>query len=391
MTIREEDMNPQDSSPKIAFFMDDRLPHDRKGVFTKLVSVLRPKYNFEIIPASFSEADFLKHLESHTYTVILLPWYRYLSWKKLETRFGSLRLEGPTIAGYFADAILPFELSSMPSFHQMILLDFYRLDSFEIETLLQALIFPDQKAGFRGILPLTTPIHHQDWFDHDGANTRCIDAIMNTALLKSKRWEPRTQQLRFFLTALWTLGFSDRSGRRTGERVAQLEIAEFSKRIAIKFVIEDAELTLKQTMEYFWPSQNHQNQAIHAMIKNSDFIRVAHFPESRQVEITAFFLESSPTLHHPGEMRGFWIEPQKLKYLRSSAEESFTKRIPIHTAKRDLVTEQFHEVLEHLKAVHLSLGNISHEERFIMEHQVSNIRFLIQAIEKKVAERKKIA
>jgi CRISPR/Cas system-associated exonuclease Cas4 (RecB family) len=90
-------------------------------------------------------------------------------------------------------------------------------------------------------------------------------------------------------------------------------------------------------------------------------------------------------------MRGYWIEPQKLKYLRSSAEESFTKRIPIHTAKRDLVTEQFHEVLEHLKAVHLSLGNISHEERFIMEHQVSNIRFLIQAIEKKVAERKKIA
>jgi hypothetical protein len=215
---------------------------------------------------------------------------------------------------------------------------------------------------------------------------------MNTTLLKSRRWAERNQQLRFFLTSLWTLSFTGQSVRRkTGERIAQVEIAEFSKRIAIKLVIEDAELTLKQMMDYFWPSRNHQNQAVHAMIKNSDFIRVAHFPESRQVEITAFFLETSPTLQYPGELRGFWIEPQKLKYLRTSAEESFEKRIPIHTAKKDLVTEQFHEVLEHLKAVHLSLGQITLEERFIMEHQVSNIRFLIQAIEKKVADKKKIA
>jgi len=384
-------MDPIEASPRIAFFIDDRLPHDRKALFTKLVAVLRPKYNFEILPMNMSEEAFLKHLDTHTYSAILLPWYRYLSWKKLESRFGALRLEGPTIAGYFADALLPFELSEMPSAHRMILLDFYRLDAFEIETLLQGLVFPDQKAGFRGIIPPNTPIYHQDWFDHDGANTRCIDAIMNTSLFQAKTWTKRNQQLRFFLTALWNLSFTDRPHRKTGERVAQIEIAEFSKRIAIKWVIEDADLTLKQMMGYFWPAQNHQHQAVHAMIKNSDFIRVAHFPESHQIEVTAFFLESSPTLNHPGEVRGFWIEPQKLKYLKSSAEESFAKRIPIHTAKRDLVTEQFHEVLEHLKAVHLSLGQITHEERFIMEHQVSNIRFLIQAIEKKVADKKKIA
>ncbi len=389
-------MEPQVTHSKVAFFMDERLPHDRKAQFAKLISILKPKYHFEVISSRMSEIDFIDHLKSHSYDLILMPWYRYLSWKKLETHFGALRFEGPTVAGYFADAVLPMELAQMPSYHRLILLDFYRLSPFEIEVVIQAMLFQDQKAGFRGILPQSTPVFYQNWFHHDQISARCVDAILNTTLLRSKRWSDRQIQLRFFLNALWSLTFAGKAVQKKTDSVVEVEFAEFSKRLAIKYVAENPDLTLKEMMTKVWPPDHHRDQAVQGIIQYSDFLRIHHFPESHRIEITAFFFESSPAVTYPGEIRGFWIEPQKQKHLMNSEDEAYPKRIPVFTQKKERLADEVQEILEQLKAVHLRLGTLGHDERFVLEHQVSNLKFLVEsiekkALEKKVAEKKKIA
>jgi hypothetical protein len=382
---------------RIAFFMDDRLPHDRKSEFTKLVTRLRSRFPLEILPSKLEEAEFIARLQHQSYTLILLPWHQYLSWKKLEHHFGTLRLEGPTtVAGYFADALLPFELPELPSYHRLLLLDFYRSDAAEIEFILQALAFPEQKTGFGGLFPPTTPIHHQSWFEEDSARTRCIDLIMDLPLFRSRRWSDRSHQVRFFLTALWSLTFGSHHPRKRSEIAAGIEIAEFQKRILVKYVASHPELGLKDSMRRVWPPRNHEDPALHGLIQNSDFLRIVHFPESHQIELTAFFLESNATIRHPGEVRGFWIEPQKLKFLKSPAESGFQKLFPVVGSTGARIEDQLQEVLDILKAVHLQAETLSTEDRFILEHRCSNIRFLIEAIEKKtsekkVADRKKIA
>jgi hypothetical protein len=384
-------MMAPNSNPKIAFIYDDRLSHDRKTVFTRTMTILKSKLNMEVLPSTLSEAEVIEHFTHHSYSLILLPWYKYLAWKKIESHFGALRMQGPTVVGYFADAILPFEFSKMPNFNRMILLDFYRLDQTEIEMMIHSLSREERKSGLSAFVDKNTQIFHSSWYNHDHASTRCVDSAMSIPLLKSAQWSGRMPALRIYLTALWTLCFRERHSMQSTESCAELEISEVNKRLAIKLVFESRELTLKHTMDHLWPADaQNKDGSVRELVRNSDFLRVSHFPESHLVEMTAFFTPDAPSKHYPGEVRGFWVEPLKNKFLKID-EDLPGKRIPIHQAKRGLMSEQLHEVLEQLRSIHNQLSPSNFEERALLEHQVSHIRFLVQEIEKKVAEKKKVA
>lgn len=375
----------------IAFIPDERLPMDRKTMFARLISVLKPKFNIEVLSSKMTEEEFIAAIKGGNYSVILVPWYKYLSWKKLEHHFGALRLQGPTVAGYFSDAVLPFEFSNIPNYHRMLLLDFYRFDQFEIEMILGALVHQNTKSGFAGIIPKNSPIYYAEWFDHDAQNTRCIDAVMQSPLLKSNHLAPRVTSIRFFLNALWSICFQNRYSTPSATPCALIEVGEFNRRLAIKLVFENSDFTLKNTIESIWPNEHHKNPALYEMIRHCDFLRIHHFPESHHIELTAFFVPTAPSQEHPAEVRGFWIEPQKTKYLKNTEEEQYYKRVAIQALRQDAVRNQLHEVLEQLRAVHVQLGSITNDERVVMEHQITNIKFLVHEIEKKVAEKKKSA
>ena len=377
---------------KVAFIYDDRLPHDRKTVFTRTMTILKPKFNIDILPSSMEESDLIAHLEKNDYSLILLPWYKYLSWKKVESHFGALRMQGTTVAGYFADAVLPFEFTKIPNFHRMILLDFYRFDQSQLEMILRSLT-QQKKAGFTGIIPKNNPVFHADWFDQDHLSTRCLDAAMAIPLLKSTQWSGRTQSLRFYMTALWSLCFQERHSFPNNHPCATLEIAETNKKLVIKLVFESMDLTLKHMMDHLWPAGGDRpNLAVRELVKHCDFLRVLHYPESHHVEVTAFFTPEAPALSYPGEVRGFWVEPLKIKFLKSTnEEEAFLKRIPIHNAQKEAVIDQVQEVVDSLRNIHLQLPQLTPADRIHLEHPLSNVRFLLTEIEKKVAEKKKIA
>ncbi len=379
------------SVPKIAFIFDDRLSHDRKVVFSRVITILKAKFNFEILPTTLTEKDLLDHLKTREYSMVLLPWHKYLSWKKVESHFGSLRMQGPAVAGYFADSVLPFEIAQIPPFNRLLLLDFYRLDQFEIEMILGALSQADKKSGFAGIFPKNTPIYFADWFDHDGTNTRCIDAAMGSTLLASSQWSSRSESIRHAFTSLWSLCFMDHRSFQTHTPRAFLEMGEHQKRLAVKLVFESTELTLKNVMEYLWPNADHRNPSFTELTKHCDFLRVQFFPEQHLLEMTLFFLPEAPVLRYPGEIRGFWVEPLKIKFLKSAEEEQFTKRIAVARTTGAKVNDQLQEVLERLRALHAQIKPPGAEERVVLDQHLSNILFLVGEIEKKVVDKKKAA
>jgi hypothetical protein len=385
-------MTTQPILPKIAFIHDDRLSHDRKTLFTRTMSILKSKLNMDMLSTSMTEAEVIGYFATQSsYSLILLPWYKYLAWKKLESHFGALRMQGVTIAGYFADAVLPFEFSKIPNFNRMIMLDFYRMDQVEIEMMIYSLSNEGKKSGLAAFADKNTQIFHSNWFNQDSTHTRCIDAAMGIPLLKAHQWSARMPALRIYMTALWTLCYRERHSLQSTEACAEIEISEVNKRLAVKFVFESHELTLKHMMEHLWPGDApDKDSTVRELVRHTDFLRVSHFPESHHVEITAFFTPDAPSQTYPGEVRGFWVEPLKNKFMRTR-EPTAGKRIPIHQAQRVELSEQVQHVLEQLRSIHHQLSSTPLTEKFQFEHQFSHIHFLLNEIEKKVAEKKKIA
>jgi hypothetical protein len=389
---------PRDHSAaphRIAMVFDDRLSHDRKSIFARTLTILKSRFTIDIIAGHTTEEEMLAQLEKEEYTLILLPWYKYISWKKIDSFFGSLRLQGPCVAGYFADPVMSFDFSALPNYHRLILLDFYRFDQTEMEFVLQSFLQVNRRSGFSGVYAKNTTVYYSNWYDHDAHSTRCLDYVFKMPLFQNTAWNARSESIRFYLTALWSLCFQEKRSALSSEPCAELEIAEFNKRLAIKLVFESNDLTLKQMMEYFWPNHSQPHQTIGELVRHSDFIRVHHYPETHKIEITAFFIPSAPSLHYPTVVRGYWIEPLKMKYLKTKVnpgeEELFLKRLPIVLPPSELLSQNMQMISEYLRSTLELTAEGSPEEKNSVESHIQHIRNLLTELEKKVAEKKKVA
>lgn len=376
------------SSFRVAFVMDDRLPHDRKTVFARTVTMMKSKFSLDVFSSNISEDELLNELKKHHYGLVILPWYHYVSWKKVEAHFGSLRMQGSTVAGYFADAILPFEFSNHPNYHRFILLDFYRFDQTEIEWVMQSLIAAQRRSGFSGLFARNTAVYYAEWYDDDATPTRSIDTLMKHPLLQNATWGHRLLNIRLYMTALWSLCYEKRHSMPSKGAAATLEIAEVNRRLVIKLLFESADLTLHSMMEQLWPNSPNPNATLRELTRNSDYLRIHQFPESQQVEVTAFFTPGAPSIQYPNELRGWWIEPLVKKYVKTAEDEMFVKRVPISAHGAEAVGEQLQQIVETLRTTLMQVTTLSPEERAAHEQRFNNIKFLVQEMDKKMLQKK---
>lgn len=372
--------------------MDDRLSHDRKTVFHRTVQQLKSKFGIEVFSSSITEDALLQELEKSKYGLVLLPWYHYLQWKRVEAFFGTYRLQGTTVAGYFADALLPFEFSTIPNYQRFILLDFYRWESADIEWILRSLLTTRTHSGLAGLCTRTTPVYVDEWFDDAASAPRSIENCLKLPIVQNTTFGPRTSSIRLYLTSLWSMCFEGRHALPSQTPAATFEVAEIQQKLVIKLLFETSEHTLQRMMGALWPAATGSTASLFSPLKEMsrqvDYLRVQQFPESQQVEITGIFFPQAPVLQFPNELRGWWIEPLQKQFAKTTETEVFLKRIPLSASGTHDVRSNLDQSAEALRVALLQLTHLSPEERAAFDHRLSNIKFLVQEIDKKVVKKK---
>lgn len=286
----------------MGLLVDDRLSHDRKKVFTRNFSILKAKFNIEILPAGLTEDAFISLIEKSGLEVVMIPWHLYFSWKK------AANINAANVAGYFADPLLHFEFQAIPNYQNFILLDFYRFNLDEIEILIRLLTAKSEDTELLEVFGKTAHYSTNEWYQADQSSSQCVDMIFENPILNSASFSERLPNLRLYVTALWLACFREKMIQPPDAAVAKFILAEFNKRLMIQLTYSSPSLTSKESLQELWPTSEHSNVLFRELALHSDFLKVYHFPKTRGVSITGLFLPNQTVSLHSGEVRGFWIE-----------------------------------------------------------------------------------
>jgi hypothetical protein len=287
---------------KIGLLLDERLSHDRKKVFNRNMTVLKFKYSIDFLPIGFDEPEFMDYIKKEDYSVVMIPWHQYLTWKKAANN------SHVRVVGYFADPLLHFELQTIPNYHSFVLLDFYRFKVEEIELLLKFLNTKTEDLELIEVFGKKAHFFKEDWYPKDKDSSRCIDQIFESSILKTSTFSHRLDEMRFYLTALWLTCFKEKTGFIAQEPVARMVLAEHHKRLLVQLTFTTSSTTSKDILRQLWPTGENTTVIFRELTQQSDFLKIYHYPDTRKITITALFLPEKVSPGHGGEVRGFWIE-----------------------------------------------------------------------------------
>jgi len=326
----------------VAWLMDERLPRDRYAVVHRMVAMLKSKHKIVFLPEKMTEDELLEHIQKTNYSLVVLPWHKYFAWSKIDGAFGTLRMGGSTVAGYFADPILPYELSEVPNFHRGILLDCLRLNQGEVSTLLSMLTDPQLRAGIAFPLGKSATIFRDTWRTFDAAGPGMLDGVLNIPFFHRNPWSQRRHSLRLCANLLWSMIYDVGPGKSdlfntagdTEEERGSFEVGTNGEMLAMRLIYTAPDKAPKDFLKGFWPDLNRATDIQQVLAKQTDFLKVHVFPETNRVEIALFFLKSAPSRAFPTEIRGFWVEPLSEKY---SKEVSDATIVPINRASSKLI------------------------------------------------------
>jgi hypothetical protein len=330
----------------IAFVPDDRLSREKKQMLNRILNAIRQGAAVETFDASISENELLKKMEETEYRLVLVPWYKYLIWSRIEAFYGLTRTSGPTLAGYFADPILPIEPNEPHSYLRAILLDFLNLSASEIITVIATLVQENLRAGIRPWLGKEGVVYYENW--HAGHRLGgTLDTVLALPEITAfQDWQKRLSTLRVTLGALWSLIFEEGPGK--GEWVqalasktpkAYFQIGISSKCLALRLCYPAKIYTPKNALTSFWPSRWQPTSAAQLLIKYADFLRIHRVVDTRELEVTALFFPSAPSECAPQSLHTLWIEPitnnliQEPFYETQSQEKPWLKALPNNPTK----------------------------------------------------------
>jgi len=295
--------------------MDERISRERAQIVMRVVNTLRHSAEIVVMGGGTTEDELLKKLEERNVHLVLLPWYRYLAWSKAEAFFGLTRTNGPTIAGYFADQLRPYELGDPADHLRAIFLDFAHLTTHESLVLLRSLIPDFRRAGIRPLIDPTTPIYCENWYGGQGHGTR-IETILSMSEIANDEWQKRAAALRISLMALWSLVYEEGPGKgefaqaaagRTPKAYFQMGVDRHS--LMLRLCYSMGSMSPKDALGAFWPNAEHPTAPAQLLTRYADFVRVHTIAEAGDVEITVGFFPSAPADKAPQDTHTLWIEP----------------------------------------------------------------------------------
>lgn len=300
---------------RIAICIDNRLTREKKSALTRLVNAMRCFADVQQYASNPNEEQFIEFLQKDgPFHLVLLPWYRYLSWNKVEAFFGLTRSTGPTVAGYHSELLEYRDFGEYSEQMRCILLDFDSNPMQDILLTVQILLQEKLRSGIRPLLTLNTPIYTENWYASHGIGMR-LESVLTLPEIKDSDWAHRSNSIRLILCSLWSLiyeegpaksDFGQPHSQKTPKACFQIGISPTN--LAFRLCYFMPSWTPKTTLRFFWPNPQKPSDSAQILLKYSDWLRVHTFSDEHLIEVTTCLLPSQPSETRHEGMHTLWID-----------------------------------------------------------------------------------
>jgi len=295
--------------------VDERLSRERGAILTRIINSLRQFAKVELLGGSITEDQLLKKMETTNYDLVLLPWYRYLSWSRAEAFWGLTRTSGPTLAGYFCEQLLPYEIGEHAEHLRGIFLDFANLQTAEVHTIFKSLYKDVHRSGIKPLIDPDAKIYVEHWYGSQGLGTR-TDSVMALSEFQDPSWAKRSSSMRICLSALWSLIYEEGPGKTELNQLTTANVPKAYFQIAADREVAVFRLgyslpnsSSKDAIAVFWPNPKLPAAPAQLLLKYADFVRVHSVAGTNDIEVVVGFFPSAVAEQAHGQVHTLWVEP----------------------------------------------------------------------------------
>jgi hypothetical protein len=300
----------------IAFVIDERVSRERGALLTRIINSLRSVAQVELLGSGITEEELLKKLEVQSYQLVLVPWYRYMAWSRVEAFYGLTRTSGPTFAGYFCEPLLPYELGEQADHLRAILLDYSNLNTREAVLVTKSLLKDTRRTGIRPLLEPSTSIYCENWYGNQGLGLRIESILSLPEIANTIEWSRRANCIRLCFMALWSLVYDSGPGKSELNQAtagsppkAYFQIGVDSHALVIRLCYSMPGWTPKDALSEFWPNAKDATRGSQLLLKYADLVRVHSITGTLDVEVTATLFSSAPSERENQQVHTLWVEP----------------------------------------------------------------------------------
>ena len=308
-------MSSPNASLSIAFVMDPRLPRERAALLVRTVNQLRSLGQIQVFSGDIEEKELIHELEAKSYNLVLVPWYHYLKWSRVEAALGLTRTSGTAFAGYFCDELHPSALGEGSDYLRHILLDFSAMTPIEIMRIVRSLIYENRRSGIQPLLQSGASIYCDPWYRGETLGSR-IDAVFGLPELAEDGWAKRSNAVRGILSSLWSMIYDEGFGKKemSGPGAVRAPVAYFQigidgQTLVFRLCYSAPLKTPKSALALFWPDAKRPAAAPQLLLRHSDFVRVHTIAESSDIELVVCLFQSAPSERSATGMHTLWVEP----------------------------------------------------------------------------------
>lgn len=294
----------------IVLVMDDRLSRERSHILTRTLNAMRQEFNFELVSGEITEAQVLSRIQQAPVHLLLVPWYRYLAWTRVEALFAQNRGQGPLFAGYIGEPTSAEELGERTERARLALIDFAHPSTPEILAWVNRMADEKLRSGLRPMLAQPGIVHTENWSAQAGLGLR-IDAVLGLPeITRSVDWLKRAPSIRLTLLALWSLIYDEgpgKAGSTPGTAKACFQLTADAGTLAFRLCYSMPGWGPKEAVAAFWADPSRPASAARLLQQHADFVRVHLLGDGPDVEVTVGFHASGAS--DPRKLATLWIDP----------------------------------------------------------------------------------
>ncbi len=292
----------------LLFMLDERLSKEKTARLSQLVNSFHAFSQVFVVEPNATQEDLLKRLAARDYRLVLLPWNRYLEWRRVEAFFGSPRPGAPRVAGYFSDPVAAAELMIRPSYLRCILLDFSQPSLARSAQLVWSLMYEQRPPKLADSTAPEARVYEGDWHVSEA---KAADNVIDLPEFAENGWAERANEVREVIQSMWSVAFELQGDTQSSQARFEVGFESGRMRLKVRFPTE-APLNLRDIVGAYWPSKTAiPSDAIRALLALADSLRVHPSHDLSELDLTVELSQVRNERKTEETLGTLWIETLK--------------------------------------------------------------------------------